>query len=341
MFKFLRKYNKLILAVGGVLLMITFLIPQAITQLSRRAGERKATIARVGNNEKVSIDDWSKVQAEVKFMEDLGVGIRGLGPIQKPAHWYLLVREAEQAGLIGAPSLSDEEMQMIRMRTRTGDPEFVRQAIARYEGVNMMINLFENSAVFSDRRMKTFAERMMHMVSAETVVIEADKDKVQIEPTQEEMQKQLDLYADKLPGEGEMGFGYKLPNRVKLEWLTVSADSVRNMMRNSPEFNGVAQRVHWRKHAPPAGSTTQPAAPGAKNFPPVDDSGQVPEVVRNDLLDELTAQKLDEATVLGFDHDEYGDQVAWDVHPVFRPRGKATDTWLQQAFEELIGAKGA
>lgn len=55
----------------------------------------------------------------------------------------------------------------------------------------------------------------------------------------------------------------------------------------------------------------------------------------------LTTQKLDETTVLGFDHDEYVDQVAWDVHPAFRPRGKATDAWLMQAFDELVGVKGA
>lgn len=54
----------------------------------------------------------------------------------------------------------------------------------------------------------------------------------------------------------------------------------------------------------------------------------------------LTTQRLDEKTVLGFDHDEYIDQVAWDVHPAFRPRGKAADAWLKQAFEELVGAKG-
>ena len=55
----------------------------------------------------------------------------------------------------------------------------------------------------------------------------------------------------------------------------------------------------------------------------------------------LTTQKLDEKSVLGFDHDEYVDQVAWDVHPAFRPRGSAPDAWLKQAFDELVGAKGA
>lgn len=55
----------------------------------------------------------------------------------------------------------------------------------------------------------------------------------------------------------------------------------------------------------------------------------------------LTTQELDEKTVLGFDHDEYVDQVAWDVHPAFRPRGKAEDAWLKQAFDELVGTKAA
>ncbi|MGE6759402.1 McrB family protein [Corallococcus interemptor] len=55
----------------------------------------------------------------------------------------------------------------------------------------------------------------------------------------------------------------------------------------------------------------------------------------------LTTLKLDEKSVLGFDHDEYVDQVAWDVHSAFRPRGSAPDAWLKQAFDELVGAKGA
>ena len=56
----------------------------------------------------------------------------------------------------------------------------------------------------------------------------------------------------------------------------------------------------------------------------------------------LTTQKLDEKSVLGFDHDEYVDQVAWDVHPAFRPRGgMKPDAWIRQALEELVGAKEA
>jgi len=48
MMSFLRKYNKYILAVGGTLLMIAFLIPQAITSLSQRGGVSAASVAVVG-----------------------------------------------------------------------------------------------------------------------------------------------------------------------------------------------------------------------------------------------------------------------------------------------------
>ena len=55
----------------------------------------------------------------------------------------------------------------------------------------------------------------------------------------------------------------------------------------------------------------------------------------------LTAERLDEKDVLGFDHDEYVDQVAWDVHPGFRPRGPAAKDhrWLAEAFFEVVGEK--
>lgn len=52
----------------------------------------------------------------------------------------------------------------------------------------------------------------------------------------------------------------------------------------------------------------------------------------------LMAENIAEKDVLGFDHDDYTDQVAWDIHPAFRPRGTpASDLWLAQAFLEVVG----
>ncbi|MFB3139019.1 MAG: hypothetical protein ACE10B_07350, partial [Phycisphaerales bacterium] len=105
MFKFLRKYNKYILAVGGTLLMITFLIPVAFESLLPVAGQRRAAWAQVGpdSQEKVTVADLAQIQQELQVLQALPP-LRGVGTIDQPEHWYLLVREAESAGLIGGTS---------------------------------------------------------------------------------------------------------------------------------------------------------------------------------------------------------------------------------------------
>ena len=70
----------------------------------------------------------------------------------------------------------------------------------------------------------------------------------------------------------------------------------------------------------------------------------IPKYERDDHYERgtfLTALKLDEKSVLGFGQGGDSDQFAWDIHPSFRPRGTASDVWLKQAFDELIGSKGA
>lgn len=56
----------------------------------------------------------------------------------------------------------------------------------------------------------------------------------------------------------------------------------------------------------------------------------------------LTAVKALEKAVLGFDHDDYEDQLSWEVHPAFRPRG-SFDGWstedIEKVFREVAGDK--
>ena len=72
MFKFLRKYNKWILAVGGTLLMIVFLIPQALEGLAQSAGTARATRATVldasGTTVEITASEWALVEAEYQLI---------------------------------------------------------------------------------------------------------------------------------------------------------------------------------------------------------------------------------------------------------------------------------
>ena len=106
MFKFLRKYSSWILVIGGSLLMITFLAPQAITGLAQYSASTGSTWANVGpNGDKVSVGEFDLLQRQTRLINELqGNPLNQLGVGSSPAHWYLMLREAREAGLIPGPS---------------------------------------------------------------------------------------------------------------------------------------------------------------------------------------------------------------------------------------------
>jgi len=110
MFKLLRKHNKWILAVGGSLLMVVFLLPQALEQFG--ANPRKATVALVGDE---SLTEQARIDAqrELAILDSISPGITaailqvGASPdgaesgLSDALHWLLLTREAGRQRLIG------------------------------------------------------------------------------------------------------------------------------------------------------------------------------------------------------------------------------------------------
>jgi hypothetical protein len=294
MFKFLRKYNKLMLAVFGVLLMITFLIPQAFDKFSQRSGASGAVYATIGDGDKIRGADRERAQRELELLEKLGIRLPGLGAIRQPEHWYLLVREADDAGLIGTGQsvpIPEETLQTILANTGERDVSLIQDTYAKYIGVMQMMNLYQTGGLYSDRRLRSAAELLMHQAFVQIVPIRAESDKAQVDPTEQQIAEQFAKYADKLPvsddarrssdDETESMFGYKLPDRVKLEWLKIPSESVRRSIEQSEAFSNVALRLHWRRNP-------------NQTFPAVDENAAVPQEVRDDLLAKLTSEKLDE-----------------------------------------------
>jgi len=290
MFKFLRKYNKWILAVGGTLLMIVFLIPQAIEGLAQSAGTARATRATLvtpdGSSERVTLAEWELISAEYEFINRFarfGANpIPALGELQGPAHWYLLTREASMLGLIGPPgSIELSQEQLLQMNARR---DVVERTIPKLEGVFRMLGLYQGAADVSDHRLKQYARRMLHEVEADVVVIHASADEVDLQPTDQQLREQMERFADDAPGQGEMGFGYRLPDRLKLEWLAIPAETVREAIRTSDKMDNVALRTHWARQLRDPQST----------LPEIDpDDPVIPDVVREHLLEQLTKEQLE------------------------------------------------
>ncbi len=111
MLKFIRKYQLLILVVGGSLLMVVFLLQPVLTRMAPNPGNR--TAAEIGlTGTKVSGSDLSQASNEVRAVGALlplllqanTVGI-GLDANERnwDDHWLLLAREAEQGGFVAGP----------------------------------------------------------------------------------------------------------------------------------------------------------------------------------------------------------------------------------------------
>lgn len=101
MVKVIRKYNQYILVVGGVLLMIAFLMPNAISEL--RGDPMKAVVAHVGEDgirQRELFDADMSFRAVKHIMPNFVGGAIGT-PIVDGTHWFLLVREARAGGFVG------------------------------------------------------------------------------------------------------------------------------------------------------------------------------------------------------------------------------------------------
>jgi len=277
MFKFLRKYSVWILGFGGTLLLIAFLAPNVIQQLAQRAGYAGTTQATVGDGETVGFDEWQQVVAESQIIDRLGASIPGVGTLESPEHWYLLSREVDRAGMTPAlQAVAIDEQTLYNIAGNTGSsPQLVLEALAHLQGIQRLVQTYQMSGRFSDRRLNRSASDLLSSVAAETIVIPATpEDNGSF--SDEDLQAQLDAWADTPAGEGDHGFGYKLPDRFKVEWITIPASTIVDATRASDDFSSREQRKFWRRNE------TDP------RFPAIGEDGAIPEVVSNAYLEELT-----------------------------------------------------
>ena len=136
MFKFFRTYNKIILVVGGVILMIAFLVPQA-AQMFAPTGAN----ARVGyvNGEKIRRGELRQAAGELRLLEQLPLRV-GLATDDELA-WALLHRDAEDLGLWASASEVNQALGFLGY-DETQLADLARQAGTTADGVRHVVRRF-------------------------------------------------------------------------------------------------------------------------------------------------------------------------------------------------------
>ncbi len=307
--KFLRKYNKVLFGVFSVLLMITFLVPTAIQEFSKSSASSNAVWATVGNGEKITLTEQQKLTRQLKMLDLLQLPMsKELGIEGNPGQWFLLVREAKQAGLIGGASdgknlmqkmaggeakpgevMSQQSMYLLSELCRAGgsQPPMVYETLAELSGVARMLNLAGSSPRMSETRLKSSAQSALTGLSADVVVISADMPlpSNDPQPTPEQVEKLVKENADKEPGKGPHGVGYRQPEMVQLEWFVISAIQLREQLINDPRLSNVELRKAFLRNPTSFGAKIGEVDPNFDSFK---------DQVRAQVLNQLTADRLND-----------------------------------------------
>jgi len=112
MLKFIRKFQLVILAVGGSLLMVVFLLEPVLTSFQKSQFNR--TMARYADGSKITLFDVDRARSQLELAKRVapvvflpkqqgGLGLLSTsdGNDENIYHWILLERMAEEAGLVG------------------------------------------------------------------------------------------------------------------------------------------------------------------------------------------------------------------------------------------------
>jgi len=302
MLRLLRRYNKWILVIGGTLLMIAFLIPEAIQRLSQQAAFLGGTWARTHEGEVTGADEL-RLRDEMRIIGMLGDGTLGLdGFSRDPIHWYLLQLEATRAGLVGGPSDGLRSLQQMEMAEPDGPTvdfmlaqlageaqvsgQVVLETLAKLNGVMRLMGLYDRSPKLSDRRVVAAAREMLSTVDTDMVVIDARRlsEASAYSPTEEELEAHLAEFGAANPGSEPYGFGYRLPDRVRIEWLTVPGSTIRRSVAASDRLSNIELIKHRERNRDLFPSIGADA----------DDFESVREQVREHLLGLLAQERFDE-----------------------------------------------
>ncbi len=282
MFKFLRKYNKLILVVGGSLLMVVFLLPQAVQQFGpnplnqvqfRAAGRAfdGRDIQRAG--QELAVLQTVQQAAGVPFV-----------PVQDVEHWILLTIEAERMGMVGGPEDAGRLFQMIaedaaqrsrpqfNMGAMSEDARlqaydetlaalrqgrdaainqgatapFVDRALARLRGVFRLNATLGGLSEISTQEAAYFGRELFDTAITDLGLILAEDRPLEgvEQPTEAELREQFDRYKDSTGADNDFGYGYRLDDAVKLELLEIDKASIRQAI----ELDPVEVNTHWRRN---------------------------------------------------------------------------------------------
>jgi hypothetical protein len=247
-----------------ILLLVSWLLTDSSTNIVDNLRMNTTTWA-VSDGESISASELNDTIAEMRVLEGMGDSmIAGMGVLKEPGYWYLLVKEANASGLIPPQQETLRELSMTQMpdgvtpegfvatlasRAQTSQ-ETVLKTLSNLTGVRRLIALVASSGRISDERLRRAAAEMTMAMDGDVVVLDAGKIAGIDAPAPEAaaLEAHLKAHGNTEKGQGEKGFGYRLPNRLKLEWIVIPSAAIKAKLEQSPALSNVELRKYWLEH---------------------------------------------------------------------------------------------
>lgn len=109
------------------------------------------------------------------------------------------------------------------------------QAVAKAKGVYRMEMAYVSAPRASDRLALARAKKWGDRATTDVVFIPSDLLLAGVaDPTDEELAAHFEKYRETIPGTGQFGVGYRLPQRIKLEYLKLDRAAIRQAIAVDP-----------------------------------------------------------------------------------------------------------
>jgi len=237
--KFLRKNSRTLILVFMSLLLVAFLIPDTIQTLGGRDPTSRVVLGHVFGR-KITLQDQQRASADLHLLSNLGLVQRV--PEEAVLDYFLMMEEARQMGLrvsreevkthLAQSQFPPERLRAVQQQTHRSYDE-IYDLIGRWMAARRLWELQASAIVGSLPRMQREYRDRQEQAVVKLSILDDRAFLSQIpDPSEEELRAFFDECKDRDAAhtEEKLVFGYRLPDRVRVEYLTVDPDKVRERL---------------------------------------------------------------------------------------------------------------
>ena len=255
----MKDYGKYILAVLGVVLMMTFTLPSYLKN-AQDPGNREVGCL---NGKKITATEAIEASREMQILAKFQVLPQVLGlvreenDVDRGTHWLLLLREASDAGIVAsdaeirqavaAGQLTETEFQALLKDSGLSQQD-LRGCVARGLMILKSVSLAALAAQTPVPEVEYLANEELSTIRMQYAMMDGTRDWAkQPQPGDDQVRKQYELYKDIVAtpiGSEAMPatidghtypFGYKYPDRVKVEFLRFDRTAILSRFKPTRE----------------------------------------------------------------------------------------------------------